>query len=470
MFEDLTTTFGSRTFSRPAKMAALERIGHLVKKVRFVVPRTDETLLPPLIDPWTGEEKDFVYAPQAPSPASSSSSSSSSPLSKTQGRQQRKPKYGDWETTDLLVKQYPPLFHAATNSDALVKAFSALPNLTHLEIKSLDTRPPHQNQRSVVDYILISLKLTLERAGPASLYSLTLTNMDMRKLVLISPGSGPGSTRVWARIRNLNLQLLSSRDSSAQRVEVRVLHGYLCSFTHLECLDFSWIGSKGPSPIPSIPPATASKTVQRQKCKHRCHAPTPLFPRLTHLFIANAVLPARQIRDVIQMHRRTLEDLDLKSVEVSEGTWEEAFEGLDGLGGRYRRGGDGNGDRSEGRGEKGDMGETGEMGDVPIMLAPSLVAGRLVGGDMTEETKEAKTQRRDYSGLAAGAETGKPVRRDQYAWPSDHRKEVVGDSCAAEGVRVLLSEQPNKARKKKRDFWACRGVLQAVKGSLMNWR
>ncbi|KAK4935811.1 hypothetical protein LTR66_015412, partial [Elasticomyces elasticus] len=102
LFDELDITFKASTFTKPARIAALDRIGHHVNTLNFSLPHTTETFLPPLIDPVTGEERSFTYVPQVKPPATI--------IDKI-----RQPKYGDWETTDVLIKQYPPLFHAATN-------------------------------------------------------------------------------------------------------------------------------------------------------------------------------------------------------------------------------------------------------------------------------------------------------------------------------------------------------------------
>ncbi|TKA62806.1 hypothetical protein B0A55_11248 [Friedmanniomyces simplex] len=64
LFSDLSITFKTGTFTRPARLAALDRLGFYVKTLRFSVPHTPETFLPPLVEPDTGEELSFTYTPQ----------------------------------------------------------------------------------------------------------------------------------------------------------------------------------------------------------------------------------------------------------------------------------------------------------------------------------------------------------------------------------------------------------------------
>ncbi|CAI7678536.1 unnamed protein product [Penicillium pancosmium] len=46
---------------------------------------------------------------------------------------------------------YPPLFHAATDVRAFVKALSSIPNLRHLRINCEGQPPSHRYRRSIVD-------------------------------------------------------------------------------------------------------------------------------------------------------------------------------------------------------------------------------------------------------------------------------------------------------------------------------
>ena len=64
LFAEMDITFRSTTFTRPARMAALERIGCHVRAVTVWIPHSSETFLPPLLDPVTGEEKTTLSIPR----------------------------------------------------------------------------------------------------------------------------------------------------------------------------------------------------------------------------------------------------------------------------------------------------------------------------------------------------------------------------------------------------------------------
>jgi hypothetical protein len=315
LFGDMTITFRASTFTRPARMVALERIGRHVRTLTFHMPHTAETFLPPLIDPVTGEERVFVYVPQTSGLSSSSSSgggnagsasgsnnSSNSSLSGTgsgasgssgnsaggattttigstpPSPPQHKPafaaagpKYGSWAMTDLLTKQYGPLFHAATNVTAFVRAFSAMPDIEHLRISCPDQNPCERYRRSAVDYALISVRMAVERAPLTRLAALSLVPVHAGALLYLHPGSvgfgaSPRAPRRWAQIRRLTVQMDSwafdaplsppspssaaSRASGACGDHLKLLHQYLLALSpRLQRLSFRWRGAKGPCPF-----------------------------------------------------------------------------------------------------------------------------------------------------------------------------------------------------------------------------
>ncbi|RMZ67331.1 Fatty acid-binding [Pyrenophora seminiperda CCB06] len=178
LFEKMTVTFKTSTFSKPARIDALSRIGRHVKTFTFHMPHGPETCLPPIIDPLTGAEKQFIYEPQVQIPQHGPA-------------KDKAPKYGSWEMQDLLIKQYPPLFHAATNVPAFCAAFSEMINLIHLKI-SCPGFTGIRHRRGVVDYALISLRIAIERAP---LYSLSALSLHP-----IHPGGAPlPASNAWLR-------------------------------------------------------------------------------------------------------------------------------------------------------------------------------------------------------------------------------------------------------------------------------
>ncbi|KAK4998484.1 hypothetical protein LTR28_013666, partial [Elasticomyces elasticus] len=238
LFDELDITFKASTFTKPARIAALDRIGHHVNTLNFSLPHTTETFLPPLIDPVTGEERSFTYVPQVKPPATI--------IDKI-----RQPKYGDWETTDVLIKQYPPLFHAATNVAAFVRAFTSLSNLTHLKLGCPGQDAAQRYRRSTVDYALISLRIAIERAPLTSLHTISLLPIHASGLQYLSPllgyGATPGSPRRWSQIRILTLHVesLPPHDTASAPAHLKLVHAYLRTFAPtLTHLAFRWLGDR----------------------------------------------------------------------------------------------------------------------------------------------------------------------------------------------------------------------------------
>ena len=349
LFSEVNIQFRSSTFTRPARMAALERIGGHIKTLTFSIPHSPETFLPPLLDPLTGEEQTFVYTPQVYPPDSPSLRLSV-------------PKYGSWEMTDLLVKQYPPLFHAATNIPSFVRALSTMSSLSHLKISCDGQASAHRYRRSVVDYTLISLRVAIEQAPLKRLETLSLLPIHPGALLYLKStmgiGSSPFGPRRWAQIRKLAIQMDTFPYEEGQSKDhLKLLHSYLHGFPSITDLSFRWNGDKGPSPLSlfSEPCLTATPTVSNCCPKRSSHPLKPLyFPSLLKLTLENALLSSAQVSTFILSHRKTLRDFDFEDVELREGgSWDEALAPLSRISG---------GDRWKEREEL-------EM-DVPIMLSP----------------------------------------------------------------------------------------------------
>ncbi|KAK1908216.1 hypothetical protein P3342_013536 [Pyrenophora teres f. teres] len=237
LFEKMTVTFKTSTFSKPARIDALSRIGRHVKTFTFHMPHGPETCLPPIIDPLTGAEQQFIYEPQVQLPQHGPA-------------KDKAPKYGSWEMQDLLIKQYPPLFHAATNVPAFCAAFSQMINLTHLKISCPGSNSP-RHRRGVVDYALISLRIAIERAPLYSLSALSLHPIHTGGLLYLHPmhgfGSTPSSGKRWSQIRHLSICMentpSSPRSRSSHSTEhLRILHAYLSTLSRSPV---SFSGGKG---------------------------------------------------------------------------------------------------------------------------------------------------------------------------------------------------------------------------------
>ncbi|KAI9699899.1 MAG: hypothetical protein M1820_006961 [Bogoriella megaspora] len=316
LFEDLSVTFKSSTFTKPAKIAALERIGHHARSFSFNVPHTEETFLPPLIDPSTGEERVLAYVPQLPSP---------------ENIRNKDPKYGSWEISDLVVKQYPPLFHAATNVSSFIRAFSSIPFVKHIKISCPGQVASERDRRSVVDYALVSLRIAVERAQLRSLNTLTLSPIHPAGLFYLKPalnfGSTPGSARRWTQIEHLTIHLDSFKvEGKAATDHLRAVHTYLRGFSSsLVCCSFRWNGRRGLDPFTlETEAAIQPEATEHPLARNRRVAPLR-FPKLSHMEVENATMDASQISSFLTRHRRTIADVKFENIHLRTGSWDDAL-------------------------------------------------------------------------------------------------------------------------------------------------
>jgi len=381
LFEYLTVTFKPSTFTKPARLEALSRIGRHVKTLTFHMPHDSNTSLPPIIDPVTGEEKQFLYEPQVQ-------------IAPLVPGQDRAPKYGSTELTSILIQQYPPIFHAATNVPAFVSALSELTNLTHLKVScpGFDHAPRHR--RSAVDYALISLRIAVERAPLFSLSTLSLLPIHPGGLLYLHPmhgfGSTPSSAKRWAQIRHLSICMESiPYNSSSPRVRVqslehlRILHAYLRTLSlSLTRLFFRWKGDRGPSPLSldrepcMLPMPVVDEAYMHPSMRGTVRGPRPLkFSRLRCMELENAVMDSTQIADFIHKHRRTLEEFNFEDVKLRQGNWDDALEPLTRIAGN---------DRWKHRQE--------EVMDVPIILSPVDMEPRIMGPLLEEEASRGMNE------------------------------------------------------------------------------
>ncbi|KAH8701623.1 hypothetical protein BGW36DRAFT_371203 [Talaromyces proteolyticus] len=339
LFGEMEISFRSSTFTKPARMAALERIGQNVRTLTFRLPHTAETFLPPLVDPATGEEHVFVYTPQyRHSPRTSGASS---------GSGDKPPKYGSWEMMDLLVKQYPPLFHAATNVQSFVRALDCMPALRHLKIACDEEVPAHRYRRSVVDFALISLRIAIEQAQQLdNLERLSLLPIHPAGILYLRPaimgiGISPSGRKRWKQIKQLSIQMESFPYEDGHATDqLKVLHSYLQSFPNLRSFVFHWTGPrKGPCPLSlATEPALRDERSPSQNACPRRHAQCTLrpvkFEHLQYMELANTVLDALQVSDFIREHRETLGEFEFEDVSLRSGSWDDAFAPLSKISGR----------------------------------------------------------------------------------------------------------------------------------------
>ena len=335
LFKEITVTFKSSSFTKLGRMAALEHIGHHVKTLTFRMPHTEETFLPPLLDPYTGEQRSFVYTPEV------------NARPKTPDRNATPPKYGSWEVTELLIQQYPPIFHAATNVNSFLRALSALPYLSHVRIECPGQELAHRCRRSAVDYALISLRMAIERAPLFALDSLTLASVHPTAFHYLQPALGPGSNpksiRRWAQIKNLSIEMSAVPFTVASRSEhLRMLSCYLRFFSPtISQLNFRWLGStQGPSPLTlsdspcdpgGSPPPSPTTHPQPPHSPSTAKPPRPLtFPKLRYLVLENAVAESDALRAFIARHRRHLREFVFEDTALRGGDWADTLASLSG--------------------------------------------------------------------------------------------------------------------------------------------
>jgi hypothetical protein len=372
LFEDLRITFRPGVLTRPARLAALDRVGHHVKHLTFSIPHTAESSLPPLIHPETGEEVNFTYTPQ------------------TDVSNARQAKYGDEDITELLAHQYPPLFHAATNVPAFIRALSCFVHLKHLEINCPGSEASfvHQSRRSTVDFALISLRIAIERSYMNALDTLTLSPIHPAGLFALSPlsscGATPSSARRWAGIKHLSISTPTlspprSPNSEQQKDSSKLLTSYLSIFQPtLHTLDFTWLGATGP--LPFHKPASPSTPHHHSPARHNSHSHrnpqtdrTLHFPLITTLSVTNAQTKASALRSLAIQHSATLQTLELTNVELTSGTWEEAFAPLLKTKTRNKSSQNSPPRKRHARDDRHPAASAAveEMADIPIMFAPN---------------------------------------------------------------------------------------------------
>ncbi len=333
LFASIRSTFSPTSLTRQCRLEALGRIGHHVKHFTFCMHHSEATFLPPLLNPRTGQEINFLYTPHT------------SLASETE-----RPKYGTSELGDYLTQQYPAIFHAATNVPTFIRALSCMQNLVHISISCPDQVAVERYRRSAVDYALISLRIAIERAELPHLSKFSLAVHPGALLYLHATpnfGASPSALRRWRQIKNLKLSIDSWSFDNAPTDHLKLLTNYLRVFSStIEKLTFHWYGARGPCPLttafrssrPSSPsPSTSSNpTATSQKLFAEITSPmSPLpltpgpgplqFGRLRRVQARNTYVTAHQVSTFISFHGSTLKSLDFDNVVLTSGTWDDAL-------------------------------------------------------------------------------------------------------------------------------------------------
>ena len=457
-FGSIACNFTTSSLTKPSRMAALDRIGQYVQSFRLNLPYSLDTVLPPLVDPWTGQEKNFVYTPQTHTYNGSDAGL-------------RRSQYGDSETTDLLVRQYPPLFHAATNVSSFRQLLSSLTNLKHLTIRgSKDGFVPHLDHRNTSDFALVSLRAVLEQDHLPHLTELSVTTMHASALRFLQPTT----LATWcARIESLELKLYAASLTKDRIPDDRIqsIYRYLQCFSGIVRFGFGWIGRRGPLPI-SKPHQQELVNARRDTKYHPAFRPSAaeeatsviVSSKLSRLTLANMETSADVVSHWLKAHVSTLHDLHLDDVKLSSGTWDQALEPLTNLA------------RSN-RWAK----PTREIWDVPIMLGSDIAAGRckptaphpkrLDSGVQMGKTSLARSQ-------AINDESASPARstvtRSGHYLPSSTRQCAYRgkDQGAVKQCRFMLppDKPPTPPPKEmKRSLWGCKEVKKIFRGGILRW-
>ncbi|KAL9116164.1 MAG: hypothetical protein Q9227_000534 [Pyrenula ochraceoflavens] len=454
LFSSIHVSFGTSTFTKPSRMAALERIGHHCRTLTFSMPHSSSTFLPPLLDPVTGVEQDFVYHPQ---------------FRRTPSRSSGDSQYGSWDVTDLLVKQYPPLFHAATNVFSFIDAISSLPCLRHLHISTPDQPPAQRYRRSAVDYALISLRIAIEQIPLPSLTRLTLSPIHPSAIAYLRPtssfGCTPSSPRRWSKIKHLAIHM-SSLPPSSSTDHLKHLHTYLQTFSSLTTFHFTWLPSPPSTSSPSPFPLTLS-TEPSLTTPHPLPLALPtsnpktfslpplrplLFPSLTHLSLTNALVDAHQISSFIHDHRRSIATADFHAITLRSGTWEDALAPLTAISGNdaWKR--------------KPDVSPL-EFGDIPIKISGEDLKGANTSVICEEEIVEIGGFEEDET--RSGSRRRGKRRKGRGGHGAAESSTVAGSSSGAGSAGLM-----RRAGERTRGMLACGAEhgRRLWKNSVFSWR
>ncbi|KAI0838797.1 hypothetical protein F5Y06DRAFT_287102 [Hypoxylon sp. FL0890] len=335
-------TFSAHTFTRQSRIEALSRVGQHIEHLTFYFPHSDATFLPPLIHPESGREISFLYKPHT---------SMASVL--------ERPKFANSGLGEILTQQYPPLFHAASNVPSFINAMKHLPNMRHLTIKTPGQDPRERYRRDIVDYALISLRISIERAPMKKLIKLSLSSVHPSAFIYLRHAIGfgclPSAVLRWKQIRKLHISVESWNfyGPSPGLDHLKMIDDYIRDFSSsLEKLTFTWLGQKGPCPLSLAADPLFAPPRSSQKLFHEVTSPmSPLppapsrkpivFKKLRYMAMRNATLNAPQVADMVAAHQHSVREYDFEnSVLINDGSWDDALAPLlnnKSRGGRWTR-------------------------------------------------------------------------------------------------------------------------------------
>ncbi|KAK8859488.1 hypothetical protein PGQ11_010222 [Apiospora arundinis] len=304
-------TFKARTFMQQARVQALSRIGLYIEHLTFYFPHSDATFLPPLINE-SGKEIGFLYTPYT--------SMASVTL---------RPKCANQELEDLLTQQYPPLFHAATNVPSFIKAMQHMRNIRHLTIQTPGQNAKERYRRSIVDYALISLRISLERAPLEKLIKLSLSAVHPSAFLYLRHvhgfGCTPSASRRWRQIRKLEISVEAWDfwGPSPGLDHLKMITDYIRTFADfIKKLTFTWLGHKGPCPTslaadPIFAPSHSSQEEVMSK---------PIrFRELCYLSLRNVSMDAPQVAKLMADNVNCVREFAFENIKLFRGSLNEAL-------------------------------------------------------------------------------------------------------------------------------------------------
>lgn len=322
-FETLTVTFSGLSFSSD-RLLALERIGHHVKVFSFIFPHSEETYMPPMLDPKSRKSVSLLYEP-----------------SPRQG--EKRPKrntFGSKSIDSLALHNYGILLMAALDAPQFKRALACMVDIKTLIVSCPGAPMGEPGRRCVVDYALLSLRMAIERARPQKLRKIVLDPLHLTGLQYFLPGvlavgSVIDSRRIWSKVTTLTMTVsawkeLANGSPTLYKTQLKFLHQFLEYFNNVEDLKFTWTRearSLCPLTLDLIPyrnPILASKSDRDRSVVNR-----PLvFPKLATLRLENIGMNASDLRTFLSRHMSHFKQWSLDDVYFINGTLEEALKPL----------------------------------------------------------------------------------------------------------------------------------------------
>ncbi|KAF8475784.1 hypothetical protein BDZ91DRAFT_649855 [Kalaharituber pfeilii] len=316
-FKTLTVTFRPLTFDS-ARFVAFERIGHHVKKFRFVFPHTEETYMWPMLDPQSGKLVNLVFKPGA-----------------RLGERKNGAIFGSKRMDELVLQKYGILMRAAVDTGSFVEALRMMPNVTKIIVSCPGMPIGEPGRRSIVDYALWSLRIAIERSGPQGLRSLHLDPVHMTGLQYFLPGAMALGSKIdghkaWTNIRSLTLNISAWRplakagNGSRYITNLKFLHQYMEYFKFVRKLKFAWTPEAR-----GVCPLTLDKLLYPpgNSIQHQWAGPNRAlnFNKLCKLKLTNVAADAAALKAFLFRHVSTFKRWSLDGVYFVNGTLDDAL-------------------------------------------------------------------------------------------------------------------------------------------------